>query len=397
MKGRKFLAIFLASAFAAGAFILCAFSTRLPAGTYVNGTYVGGMQKGQAVSAVRGGIAKELEYKSLTVHAGGGEYVFTYPEINFKDNAVSVVNGIKKSGSYAVNVRYYLNGINCVVSGICAALFQVKREPCAIFNAGSGSPFCYEKGVGGVYPDGAKLAADIAASLNGGFYDVYLHTRKSTPAKTLDEVRQSTVLLSAFTTYYDAANVPRTTNIALAAKRISGTIIPPHGSFSFNQSVGPRTKERGYLSAKVIAGGRYVYGVGGGVCQVSTTLYNAAVLAGLTAAEYHPHSLLVGYVAPSRDAMVSGTCCDLKLKNNSDYPAYIRILTENGAVRCEVYGKSDGTIYSLESELCEGDSGMINSRCYITKQSGDDIVTELLRQDSYLPYTDDAPSAAEIW
>ncbi|MCD7728959.1 MAG: VanW family protein [Clostridia bacterium] len=388
MKGRlkKLFVIILASAFAAGAFIFCALDARLPAGVYMGGVDVGGLTRRHAAEAVREDILNNLKGKSLTVHSGGDVYVFRYPEINFKDDAAKVAQKITSAGKYAVNVRYYLNGLDGVVSGICTARSQVKREPCAIFNPAGGAAFEYESGKKGVYPDKARLAADIKNSLGGSFADVYLHTREFSPSGTLGEVMQSTVLLSSFTTYFDGSNADRAHNIALAARRISGCVLRPEGVFSFNESVGARTKERGFKIAKVIMGGRYVYGIGGGVCQVSTTLYNAALLAGLKVTEYHPHSLPVSYVSPSRDAMVSGTYCDLKCKNISDCPVYIRVLTGNNYVRCEIYGKSSGYTYSLDTEYLENaENGGIRSRCFLTSIKDGESVTSLLRTDSYLP------------
>ena len=98
--------------------------------------------------------------------------------------------------------------------------------------------------------------------------------------------------------------------------------------------MGARTKARGFLPAKIIENGEFVEGVGGGVCQVSTTLYNCALLAGFNIEEYHPHSLAVSYVPPSRDAMVSGLSCDLKIKNNSDI---IVTCTDNKNVIAALY------------------------------------------------------------
>ncbi|MCD8373313.1 MAG: VanW family protein [Clostridia bacterium] len=396
MKRRlvKFISIILASAVAAGALFFCGFSFKLPAGVYINGVQAGGLTRAGAADAVRRDIVRGLKNKSLTVHAGGCDYVFKYPEINFSDNALSVIKSISGAGSYSVDVKYYLNGFDEVVSGICAAQSQKMAEPCYVFNPYEGEPFEYENGKNGVYCDKARLAADISHSLCCGFCDVYLHTKEFTPFKTMDEVKRSTALLSSFVTYFDGANQSRSQNIALAAKRISGFAIKPEGVFSFNQSVGPRTKERGFKTAKVIAGGKYIYGVGGGVCQVSTTLYNAALLAGLKVTEYHPHSLPVSYISPSRDAMVSGSYCDLKLKNLSDCPVYIRVLTGKNYVRCELYGKSDGFVYSLNSEMLENaDDGGIRSRCVLTKERDGVKISELIRSDRYLRSPSDEQDA----
>jgi vancomycin resistance protein YoaR len=158
--------------------------------------------------------------------------------------------------------------------------------------------------------------------------------------------------ISAYTTYYDKGDVGRCKNIAVAASLIDGVVLQAYGEFSFNNTVGKRTKEAGFQQAKIIVNGEYVLGVGGGVCQVSTTLYNAALKAGLTITEYHPHSLRVGYVPPSRDAMVSGSS-DLKLFNPHAFPVRVRTSVFEGGIKIAFWGKNDGYRYELSSKILE--------------------------------------------
>ncbi len=109
----------------------------------------------------------------------------------------------------------------------------------------------------------------------------------------------------------------REENIALCVKTINGTTIDPGKTFSFNAAAGPRTEERGYKKAKVMIDGEYVMDFGGGVCQVSTTLYNAAAAAGLEITERHSHKKPVSYVNKGQDAAVNYNDLDLKFANNS--------------------------------------------------------------------------------
>ena len=158
--------------------------------------------------------------------------------------------------------------------------------------------------------------------------------------------------ISAYTTYFNQNEGGRCENIAIAASLIDGIIIQPYGEFSFNQTVGKRTEEAGFHQAKIIVNGEYVNGVGGGVCQVSTTLYNAALKAGLTVTEFHPHSLRVGYVAPSRDAMVS-TYSDLRFFNPHPFSVCLSAQVLQGSVKITFYGKNQGLRYELCSEILE--------------------------------------------
>ena len=147
------------------------------------------------------------------------------------------------------------------------------------------------------------------------------------------------VLRSEFFTSYASSSIERKHNIALATKSINGTFIDVGGEFSFNRVVGERSEKRGYKTAKIISYGEFVDGVGGGVCQVSTTLYNACLLADLKVLEYHPHTLPVGYVSPSFDAMVSFGTADLKIKNTTHNPVILYAKADGERVTIKVYGE----------------------------------------------------------
>lgn len=159
-------------------------------------------------------------------------------------------------------------------------------------------------------------------------------------------------LISAYTTYFNEKDVGRSGNIAIAASLIDGVTVQAYGEFSFNGVVGKRTEEAGFQQAKIIVNGEYVQGVGGGVCQVSTTLYNAALKAGQEILEYHPHSLRVGYIAPSRDAMVSSSS-DLRFWNKRNHAIHISAKVFSGGIKVCFYGKKDGYRYEITANLLE--------------------------------------------
>jgi hypothetical protein len=127
---------------------------------------------------------------------------------------------------------------------------------------------------------------------------------------------------SYYTTLIDRS-VNRTINVTLSCQAIDGLILQPGQVFSFNETSGPRTQERGYQVAPIFVGKKVVPGRGGGVCQTSSTLYNSVLEAGLEVVERHPHSLPVAYVAAGRDATVSWEGADLKFRNNLDVPIKI--------------------------------------------------------------------------
>ncbi len=129
--------------------------------------------------------------------------------------------------------------------------------------------------------------------------------------------------VSSFTTYFKAGDTARGNNIRQVAKLLDGTIVHPGETFSFNGTVGPRTKAAGFDEAPVIVGGVLTPGVGGGICQVSTTLFNAVFFAGLPVDERKPHSFYIDHYPLGRDATVSYGTVDFKFRNDSDRPLLI--------------------------------------------------------------------------
>lgn len=153
------------------------------------------------------------------------------------------------------------------------------------------------------------------------------------------ENAKPTRLLSSYTTHFDPNLKERSHNIRLAAKAIEGRLLKPGEEFSFNQTVGARTIEAGYQTAIIIEGNKFVPGLGGGVCQVSSTLYNAVQLASLKVIERSRHSLMVSYVPLGQDATVAYPSLDFKFRNDSNGYLLIRSLCTNNTVAFSIYGK----------------------------------------------------------
>lgn len=153
----------------------------------------------------------------------------------------------------------------------------------------------------------------------------------------IDEENETYRLIAHFSTYYGDSKQNRKDNIALAARKIDGFVLYPEDEFSFNDVVGKRTVENGFKTAYVIQDGDFVEGVGGGVCQVSSTLYNCALLANLAITCVRAHSLPVSYVAPSFDAMVS-SASDLRFVNTLCAPITLRMNANGKYLRTEIYG-----------------------------------------------------------
>lgn len=156
-----------------------------------------------------------------------------------------------------------------------------------------------------------------------------------------------------FSTSFKTSAETRKNNIRTALSIFDGLILDIGEILSFNQITGSRTKENGYSSAKIISGGVFTSGFGGGVCQVSTTLYNACLLSGLEIKEVHNHSLPVGYVEPSFDAMVNIGSSDLVIKNNTDGKIIITTSFEDDICKVKIFGKPNRFKIKRVSEKTE--------------------------------------------
>ncbi|SDN20090.1 VanW like protein [Paenibacillus sp. yr247] len=135
-----------------------------------------------------------------------------------------------------------------------------------------------------------------------------------------------------YVTYFNSNNKHRYTNIKIAAQAINSYVVQPNETFSFNRVVGVRTRGRGYMPAKIIVRGEFSEGIGGGICQISSTLFNAVDRAGLTIVERYSHSRSVPYVPPGRDATVNWGGPDFSFKNNYNQPILIRVQALPGRV-----------------------------------------------------------------
>ena len=193
-------------------------------------------------------------------------------------------------------------------------------------------------------------------------------------------------LLSTYSTRYSTRDRDRTTNLQLAASKINGTVLMPGETFSYNQVVGERTIAAGYKEAPIYVSGEVVDGLGGGICQITSTLYNAVLYANLEIVERSNHQFVPSYVTASRDATVVYGSIDFKFKNNRDYPIKLVCSVSGGIAKFEIYGLRSNNEY--EVEISSYVTGSISTSTYseayrILKQNGQVVSTELLSKDTY--------------
>nr|WP_239585578.1 VanW family protein [Lysinibacillus composti] len=175
----------------------------------------------------------------------------------------------------------------------------------------------------------------IAASKTGGEIELPLYeTTSSYDEKEISSLDD--IVVATYTTYFDPSITGRNKNIELSSQSIHNVIVGVDDYFSFNTQVGPRTKERGYQPATEIINGEYVMGIGGGICQTSSTLYNAVDQLGVQFVERHHHSLSVGYVPKGRDATVSYGSLDFRFQNTTGVPFLIQTIYSKDSITVQI-------------------------------------------------------------
>lgn len=215
--------------------------------------------------------------------------------------------------------------------------------------------------------------------------------------------------LATFTTRYDVSDVDRSTNLRIACQKINGKVVLAGDTFSYNQALGKRTEAAGYKNGKVYEAGQVVDGIGGGICQISSTLYNTALLANLDIVERRNHQFVTSYVPAGRDATVVYGVTDFKFKNTRKYPVRIVASANNGIATISMYGIKEENEYTFkfstktvasiptttkyvedaslpagtEKVKQKGANGL-KTETYITKMlNGKVISTKLLSKDTY--------------
>lgn len=271
-----------------------------------------------------------------------------------------------------------------------------------------------------VYPSSTGLDFDIsveeAKSIISNYQEEYnIPLKVLYPNVTTNQIGNEAFPdeLSDFKTSYTTSGYSRSTNIELAAQKLNDVVIMPGETFSFNQTVGQRTKSAGFKEATAYSNGQVVQEVGGGICQVSSTLYNAVLYANLEIVERTNHGFKPSYVKPGLDATVSWGGPDFKFKNNRNYPVRIKTDTSGKILKIYIYGlKTDSdysvtldaqyvsnvpfkTIYQNDSSLGSGESKVIQSGSNGCKtatyknlydSNGILVSSECISRDTYNPH-----------
>lgn len=265
-----------------------------------------------------------------------------------------------------------------------------------------------------IYPevDGIDFDVEAARELLKEEKEEYVIKLTITKPKiTIDKIGPEAFpdQLATFTTRYDVSDVDRTTNLQIACQKINGKIVLAGDTFSYNQALGPRTAAAGYRNGKIYAGGEVVDGIGGGICQISSTLYNTVLMSNLEIVERRNHQFVTSYLPAGRDATVVYGLTDFKFKNTRKYPVRIVANARNGIATVTMYGIKEeneytfsfstktvasipsATKYEEDATMAVGTEKVkqkgangIKTETYITKMlNGKVISTTLLSRDTY--------------
>ncbi len=252
-------------------------------------------------------------------------------------------------------------------------------------------PYAVYAEVIGIDFDTEKMKEKIDRQKDAEEYTIDLDY--TVPEVTVDDIGMEAFpdRLATFSTNYAITNRDRTINLTLASHKINGTVVMPGETFSYNKVVGKRTIAAGYKEAAIYENGQVSSGLGGGICQISTTLYNAVVAADMEIVSRRNHMFVPSYITAGKDATVVWGSTDFKFKNTRDYPIKITSSVENGVASVSVYGLKKGTEYNISIEtktIKKTSKDMVVDAYKVYRLNGDIKRSEKLSRDTYLTHSE---------
>lgn len=322
----------------------------------IDGESVAGMTEAGAMAILEEKYDLHISDQVLTLYHGEEKWQIPFAEIGAGydvEGAVQEAYRLGREGTekerFAIGRELLQNGADIEVAYTYdAALLQEKLEAIAqeFDREAENSTITHQNGKFeiGAEKTGRKmnrektteLVAAIVETQKGGKAEIAAEVTE--PEVTAEDNAHVTDLIGTYYTTYSNSDKNRNNNLVVGCNYINGTILAPGEVFSANVGLGSQTAAGGYRNAGVYSNGKVELGMAGGVCQVTSTIYNAVIMAELEVVERHPHSMTVGYVPLGRDAAVAGTYKDLKFKNNTEYPVLIEAYASGGKLVVNLYG-----------------------------------------------------------
>jgi len=333
-------------------------NNRISEGIYIETIDIGGMTEEEAEVALADYIA-QLKGKVITLTAGDKQISFGIEEMGFAVTNETIVQEAMSVGKTGSLLKRYKDLTDLehgdlvleldvsVDAEVVSALLNDNLEKIDTKAVNNGlirenDVFTYVPGRTGiavnVEPSVALIDEYISTEWNREDVTLELSAEITQPKGSEEELAQIKDVLGSYSTNFKTSVADRITNINVATGRINGTVLYPGEEFSVNETILYRNAENGYKMAGSYEGGQTVQSYGGGVCQVSTTLYNAVILAELEITSRQNHSMTVAYVPLAMDAAIAGDYLDFKFKNNQEYPIYLEGYTKGKDLYFNIYG-----------------------------------------------------------
>ena len=333
---------------------------------FVEGIDVSNLTKEEAINYVN----ENVILGELQLNYNGETNVISPDEIDLKYNTSEVVEkayNYTKTDSYFENVKRFFNLNKNSKNLEIKSLYNENKLSEKIQNISDSinvdmkNAKVYISDSGNISTSSATIGKELdIASTKESIYDaiknkdyksIDLKVNIKEPKISTEAVKSVNTLLAEFSTKFSTKDSNRVTNVVLSAKATSDVLLMPGEEFSYNNLTGKRTASNGYKDAPVIINGKLEQDVGGGVCQVSSTLFNSVLYSGLDVTSRRNHSLKSSYVSIGRDAMVSDGGSDFRFKNPYSHPVYIKNTVSNGVITSKIYGNiSDKKNISIKVE-----------------------------------------------
>lgn len=325
-----------------------------------------GMTKEEAREHIASQLKAQDEGKAMKLSYGEDEYTVSLEDIDYKydiDSPIEEayklgrnkkplerykeVKNLEKEGiSFPIESSYKVENINQIAKRISEELYIESKDSTFSFNGGK---FAVTEDVVGQEVDEKELAKSIEDNIED-LKDLEIPVKKIEPKYSKEYYSRINGLIGQASTEYSNSIPARKENIRLSTLQFNGRILHPGDSLSYNATVGNVSTATGYKVASVIINGEFVDGVGGGICQTSTTLYNALLQADLSIVQRSPHSIPISYVPKGTDAAVAAGSKDLIFKNDFDFPVYINATSNGSKVYFRIYGDKNVKNYDIKIE-----------------------------------------------
>ncbi|KRU24990.1 vancomycin B-type resistance protein VanW [Clostridium sporogenes] len=343
-------------------------------GVFIEGIDLTAKTKNEAKNIIESKYSKVIVKKNITISWNDKKYNLSYAKLNPRyniqetiDNAYGYGKNLSILSKYKIikskSIQNYLLKFSYDKKAMDGFIDSIEKD---INKEAENAKINVNKGSISIVQDkkGFKLEKDrlkkiLYSKMDGKNLN---NINEKAPVKTQEAKIKKKQLetvnsnISSYTTNYGSISSPqRANNIVISTKAINGTLLMPGESFSFNNTVGPRTEKRGYQGAPVIIGNKIESGLGGGICQVSGTLYNAMLKANINATERVRHTFPSTYVPIGMDATIDYGNIDYKFKNILTYPIYIEGITNGANVTFNIYSNSSlkNKTYNISSEIYE--------------------------------------------